>query len=248
MQNDDQLYCDPALVGFYDIENGWADDTAFCLRLGSEVQSILDLGCGTGLLAAALAAGGHSVTGVDPACAMLDVARQREGGDAATFVAADARMLRLESRYDLVVLTGHAYQVFLSDEDQLAVLRTIAYHLAPGGRFIFDSRNPAAREWLEWQPENSLRMIEHPQHGTVKAWNTAAFDEPSGIVTYETHYQQASGGERWSATSRIRFTEKGRLEALLGEAGLVADQWLGDWKGAAFSPASPEIIPIGRLG
>jgi len=38
---------------------------------------------------------------------------------------------RLGRRFDLVVLTGHAFQVFLTDDDQRAVLSTIAEHLAP---------------------------------------------------------------------------------------------------------------------
>ncbi len=50
----DRLYHDSGLVQFYDAENGWADDTRYCLRLAERAGSVLDLGCGTGLLAAAL--------------------------------------------------------------------------------------------------------------------------------------------------------------------------------------------------
>ena len=244
---DDPLYRDPGLASFYDLENGWADDTAYCARLAEGARSVLDLGCGTGLLAAHLAAAGHEATGVDPAGAMLDIARAREGGDRATFIEADARTVRLGRKFDLIVLTGHAYQVFLSDEDQKAVLATIALHLAPRGRFIFDSRNPAVREWLEWQADNSVRDIDHPQHGTVRAWNTAVFEESSGIVTYETHYVAEDSGIRRVAASRIRFTEKDRLAALIAGAGLAVHQWLGDWRGAPATPSSPEFIPIGGL-
>ena len=53
----DRLFEDPKLVQFYDAENGWADDTRFCLGLAEQAASVLDLGCGTGLLAAALGVG-----------------------------------------------------------------------------------------------------------------------------------------------------------------------------------------------
>jgi ubiquinone/menaquinone biosynthesis C-methylase UbiE len=51
----DKLRHDPGLVQFYDTENGWAADTRYCQGLAADGQSVLDLGCGTGLLAAALA-------------------------------------------------------------------------------------------------------------------------------------------------------------------------------------------------
>ncbi|MCB1435289.1 MAG: class I SAM-dependent methyltransferase, partial [Alphaproteobacteria bacterium] len=110
------LYNDPSLVQFYDLDNGWYDDTRFCLGMARDGQRVLDLGCGTGLLAAALAERCR-VTGVDPAAAMLDVARQRAGGDRVTWVEGDARTIRLGEVFDFVVMTGHAFQVFLTDAD-----------------------------------------------------------------------------------------------------------------------------------
>jgi hypothetical protein len=83
----------------------------------------------------------------------------------------DARTVRLNRRFDLVLLTGHAFQVFLTPDDQAAALTTIATHLAPNGRFIFDSRNPAAEAWKRWTPDQSQRVIEHSRVGRVAAWN-----------------------------------------------------------------------------
>jgi SAM-dependent methyltransferase len=83
---------------------------------------------------------GRTVFGVDPAAAMLDIARRRPGGDKVAWVHADAQSVRLGRRFDLVLLTGHAFQVFLTGEDQKAVFSTIAAHLAPEGRFIFVAR------------------------------------------------------------------------------------------------------------
>src|SRR5262249_34959685 len=138
------LYNDPELAPFYDLENAWGPDLDYCRTLAAPGRSLLDLGCGTGRFAAAIArAGRHRVVGVDPAEAMLSIAREREGGAAVTWVRADARNVRFAERFDLVVLTGHAFQVFLTPADQLAVLRTIAWHLTPRGRFVFDTRNPA---------------------------------------------------------------------------------------------------------
>ncbi len=242
----DPLYQDPSLVEFYDIENGDWGDFGFCLEMARDARSVLDLGCGTGQLAAMIA-DGKRVAGVDPAGAMLEIARKRAGGSKVTWIEASAQTVRLGETFDLIVLTGHAFQVFLTDDDIRAVLATIATHLTPEGRFIFDSRNPACEEWREWTPEASQRVVAHPIHGAVRAWNDVSFDDRTQIATYQTFYEFQATGETVSAASQIRFIARERLSGLISEAGLHVDRWLGDWKGGAYAPDSKEIIPIGRL-
>ena len=242
----DALYHDPRLADFYDLDNGWYDDTRTCLKLSEGVASVLDLGCGTGLLASAIAERGARVTGVDPAPAMLDIARKRPGGDRVTWIEGDGRSVRLNDRFDFILMTGHAFQCLLTDEDQLALLKTIAAHLTPTGRFIFDSRNPKGREWLEWSPKESHRFVEHPKHGKVESWNDYAYDEPTGVVTYGTYYRLGNG-DLLAAKSQIRFGPQPRLAELIAEAGLTVDRWMGDWQGGDYTADAKEIIPLGRL-
>jgi SAM-dependent methyltransferase len=243
----DKLYNDPRLVEFYDIENGWTADSEYLHRMATGRTSILDLGCGTGLLAAALAQdGGKRVVGVDPAAAMLEIARQRPGGERVRWIEGDGRTIRLEETFDLVLLSGHAFQVFLTGEDQLAALRTIAAHLSPEGRFIFDSRNPEVEEWKEWTPAESERTIVHPDLGDVFAWNDVRHDPSTGIVEYDTFYRVATDERTYSAQSKIAFPSYEDLVSMMDEAGLVVERWLGGWDGRPFAAAAPEIIPIGR--
>jgi SAM-dependent methyltransferase len=242
--DDDRLYRDPHLTDFYDLENGWAPDTEYCRDLARDARSVLDLGCGTGLLAAALAQC-REVMGVDPAGAMLDVARARPGGDKVVWVEADARHFRSDRRFDLIVMTGHAFQCLLTDGDQLALLRTIAHHLSSRGRFIFDSRNPAPAEWREWVPADQ-RRLDHPRFGAVTAWNDVADDPATGIVTYQSFYRIEASGQVLSAASRIRFAPRETIAAHIAAAGLTVDRWLGDWQGGPWHAQAREIIPIGR--
>jgi len=246
MSLDDPLYRDPDLAQFYYLENGWAADFDFCMDLAGNAASVMDLGCGTGELAAALAQD-RAVTGVDPAAAMLDIARVRPGGEKVAWVEADARSVRLDRRFDLVLLTGHAFQVFLTDQDQAAVLATIASHLAPDGRFVFDSRNPAFRSWEKWSNEDSAHTLQHPQLGTIEAWNDYAHDGSTGILTYTSSYRVKETGTIHSASAKIRYTSRMELAARIEAAGLAIDTWLADWQGAPFHPEAKEIIPIGRL-
>lgn len=245
---EDRLYTDADLVQFYDLENGWGPDVEFCASLCQHADSLLDLGCGTGLFAARMAVCGTArVTGVDPARAMLEVARSRAGGDRVNWVEASAQSVRLGQKFDLIVLTGHAFQVFLTEADRRAVLQTIQAHLAPNGRFIFDTRNPAVEEWREWTPAQSQRVIDHPTLGQVRAWNDVEQDEETQVVTYGTFYEPSSGGAVLSAQSRIAFPYREELVRLMAETGLTAVDWFGDWQGGPLGSDRPEIIVLGTL-
>jgi len=242
------LYGDPELAQFYDLENGWDADFDFCARLAAGCSSVLDLGCGTGLFAASLAERGvGDLVGIDPAQAMLDIAARRPGGARVHWVNGDARTVRLGRRFDLVVLTGHAFQVFLTDQDRAEALATIAAHLLPDGRFIFDSRDPAALAWTRWTPARSRRSLAHPTLGEVAAWNDATQDPATGIVTYATHYEARKPERSYASQSRIAFPSRAQIAALIDQAGLAVVAWLGDWAGTPYSPQAREIIPLGRL-
>lgn len=221
-------------------------DFDYCMALADDAASVLDLGCGTGELAAALARD-RSVAGVDPAAPMLDIARARTGGDRVIWIQADARSVRLDERFDLVVLTGHAFQVFLTNEDRRAALSTIAAHLKPNGRFIFDSRNPAVEDWQKRNGSRTSRQLDHPQLGRIEAWNEAAHDEATCILTYENSYRVHNTGRVFKASARIRYTPQEELAVMLEAAGLVVEKWLGDWQGNPHHPGAKDVIPTGRL-
>src|SRR5215210_7485227 len=91
----DQHYVDPRLVELYDIENTRDADTDFYVRLAADLdaRTILDLGCGTGLLTRELAIDGRQVVGVDPAPAMLAYARRQPGADRVQWVEGDSGVL-----------------------------------------------------------------------------------------------------------------------------------------------------------
>jgi len=91
-------------------------------------ERVLDVATGTGAVAAAAAARGAQVTGVDISEEMLEVARQRVPG--ARFVAADAEELALGESFDVVV-AGFLVNHLPRPERAVAAW---ARALAPGGR------------------------------------------------------------------------------------------------------------------
>src|SRR5262245_24754341 len=104
----DRHYVDPRLVELYDIENTRGADTDFYLGLAAELdaRTILDLGCGTGLLTRELAVDGRLVIGVDPAPAMLTYARRQPGAEQVRWIEGDSSALGAPAA-DLVIMTGN---------------------------------------------------------------------------------------------------------------------------------------------
>jgi ubiquinone/menaquinone biosynthesis C-methylase UbiE len=235
-------YADPRLAAVYDALNPPGADTAFYLGLaGQSPLHVLDLGCGTGLLACELAARGHQVTGADPAAAMLEVARRRPGGGGVQWIETDAARLATGTRFDLVIMTGHVFQLFTSDGDVRAALRGAGRHLAPGGRVAFETRNPAVREWAEWNPRDTHRRI--TVGGLAADVHYGIRSVAGELVTYETCFRFA-GEDPLVVPDTIRFMDQAQVAAFLADAGLTQVTWYGDWDRSPVSAASPEIIAV----
>ena len=217
-------YTDPRLSAVYDALNGPGPDGAFYIDLAGEAsKSILDMGCGTGWLACELAAHGHHLTGADPAVAMLDIARSRSGGDKVIWINVAAADLSIETRFDLIIMTGHVFQVFLADQDVSAVLHVLRRHLAPGGRLAFETRNPSVRKWEEWTPAKTSKRVEVAGLGLVEVrHDTRSVVGP--LVTYETHF--GFGGTDVVVTAdTLRFMNREELATFLADCGSRTESW-----------------------
>jgi SAM-dependent methyltransferase len=235
-------YADTRLAALYDALNPPGDDTEFYLSLpGQPPQTILDMGCGTGLLACAFAAQGHQVTGADPAAAMLAVARGRPGGDQVRWIETDAAGLSVPTRFDLVVLTGHVFQLLLDDDAVRAALGALRRHLAPAGRLAFETRNPAVREWQYWSPAETRERVETAAGAADVHYDISSVT--GELVTYETCIQ-FPGGDRVTVPDTLRFMDQTEVAGFLAKAGLTDVTWYGDWDRSPFSPVSPEIIAV----
>lgn len=239
----DISYHDPRLAAVYDALNPLGADSAFYLDIaGTTPRTVLDMGCGTGLLTVALAERGHLVTGADPAGAMLEIAGNRPGGDKVRWLESDAARLDLAERFDLIVMTGHVFQVFLSDEAMAEALGNLRRHLAPGGKLVFETRNPAHRAWLGWTPEATRRRLDIEGLGQIEVHHDVSAVEGE-LVYYASHFRFGPD-DVVVAPSTLRFVGQLQLAAALAAAGFGEVTWLGDWDGSPLRETSHEIIAI----
>jgi ubiquinone/menaquinone biosynthesis C-methylase UbiE len=216
-------YDHPSIAAAYDAENAWGRDDDFFLAVAAETPGsrVLDLGCGTGRLTVALATAGHDVTGVDPAGAMLAVARTKAGAERVQWIEGTVAAAPTRS-FDLALMTSHVAQVFVADAVWSETLRHLARALVPGGRLAFDSRDPAARAWEQWTGVTSVG------EGTVSF--TSANELPDGSVL--------------AVDSTLRFRTEPELRDSLEAAGFAVEAVYGGWSREPVGAGDGELIVV----
>ena len=234
---------DPRLVALYDAHDPGRVDTAFYVALAADLpaSSIIDVGCGTGAITCELARQGHRITGVDPSSEMLDLARARPGGDLVRWIQGEASALENSPPSDLAIMTGHVAQIISDEGDWRRTLTAIRRALRPGGQLAFESRNPAAREWLAWTPETSFQRMEDTEFGPVEVW-WQLLDVSGDMVHYEIHYRFVASGEEAVSVNALRFRGQSDLTGSLSDAGFSVRRVFGDWNREPVTPSSPELI------
>jgi SAM-dependent methyltransferase len=246
----DYQFADPVLAGLYDLFCPWnpRGDFGFYLPLVQAADRVLDVGCGTGMLLRRARAEGHAgrLTGLDPAAAMLGVARSGQIGQRVEWVLGDLSYAPgWVGEFDLVVMTGHAFQVLTGDEQLRQALAAVRAALAPGGRFAFETRNPLAREWERWIPANAVQVTDST--GTVVTMSHQVDLPVAGdLVSFTSTYASPDWAKPRRSRSTLRFLRTAALASVLAGAGLQIQEQYGDWDRSPLHPAGPEIITIAR--
>jgi hypothetical protein len=177
------------------------------------------------------------VIGVEPSAAMLAVARSKQFAERVEWVDSLAQTYRSQRRFNLIVMTGDAFQIFLTDAEALAALETMRRHLTDHGRIAFESRNPQM-DWVgKWNAKS--RILSGGQISETLTI-TGVVEE---FISFQTLYQTPD--EILTTCSTLRFPSREQIETLLVCSGLVVRDVFGDWNASPFEPASsPEMIFI----
>ena len=215
----DNLFEDPRLASIYDALDSDRSDLPVYLAIAREfgARSAVDVGCGTGVFACLLADEGLDVTGIDPAAAMLEVARARTGAGSVRWIQGAATELP-PMQVDLATMTGNVAQVFLDDDEWIATLAAVRIALTPEGVFVFETRRPERRAWEEWNPERSFERVEIPDVGVVETWNEV-IDVALPFVTFQGTIVFLADNTVLHSTSTLRFRTADELHECLGRVG-----------------------------
>ncbi len=168
----------------YEAEYGQCDkDIAFFLQHASG-KTALDLACGTGRLTIPLAKKGFLVIALDASDAMLAFARKKTEVLPIQWVKGDMREFVFPQTFDLITLTGNSFQALLSEEDQLRMLVCVNKNLTPGGRFVFNARNPQADDFYTTSEFSFWHTFQDATGETLEVYGRQEADQP--LITYHT--------------------------------------------------------------
>ena len=174
---------DPALECFY------------VATAGERGGRILDLACGSGRLTIPLARSGLQVTGGDLSAKMLE--RARRSAEALTveldLVQLDMRHFDLNGRtFDTIIVAMNSILHLHSLDDLSGFFRSVARHLSPKGRLVFDAFFPNVA-MLSGDPDKRqlVGVIVHDTQGKIIVEETSQIRSPHpnqsrGLVLVDT--------------------------------------------------------------
>ena len=171
--------------------------------------SVLDLGCGTGRFARALAALGHTVAAVDQEPAMLEGLDEVAG---VTPILADIGSLELDRRFDAVLLASH-----LVNDDDLGprVLAVAARHVESGGVVVGE----VYASGIDWAAAVGRRSDYGPVGVTITRASVEG-DRLAASVRYDLD------GRTWDQPFEARLLDEAALRRRLADADLGFERWL----------------------
>lgn len=206
--------------------------------------AVLDVGCGMGRHALALAQLGFEVTGVDLSEALLRKAReQNEEGLIKTLIQGDMRKLPFANdTFDATVNLFTSFGYFETEDDNKRVLAEIRRVLKPDGAFLIDFLNGA------YLAANLVPLSER-----VDAESGLHIKEVRRITEDGWVVKEITVGAPGDEESVRRYVERVRLfslpwfEQALSEAGLHLTHVYGDYDAHAYDvEQSPRLILKGR--
>ncbi|MEV4127190.1 class I SAM-dependent methyltransferase [Nocardia sp. NPDC049707] len=208
----DAIFAHSRLALIYDEFEGDREDLNVYVGIADELgaEVVLDVGCGTGQLAALLARTGRSVVAIDPAEASLEVAKTKHVPPGITWLHGHAANLPAVAA-DLAVMTGNVAQVFLTDNDWTDTLDSIRSALRRGGHLAFETRRPERRAWADWAADTTPVIRDIPGIGRVEQREVTAVDLP--LVSFRHTYSFAADGAVVVSDSTLRFRERAEIES-----------------------------------
>jgi SAM-dependent methyltransferase len=213
---------------------------------------VLELGTGTGRVAADLAKAGFEVTGVELSGEMLARAHRRIArlGPAAKrvrLVAGDMAELDVRGRFGTVLAPFRSFHHLYTVERQLATLAGVRRKLRPDGIAVFDLFRPDLDAFAEAERKLSVsyeRKLPRGEDRVVQRFRVSC-DWPRQIAHIDYYWDTYHNGRRVSrdhAPMRWRWFHRYEFEHLLARAGLRPFRLLGGFDGAPFERKSEEMI------
>ncbi len=236
------------VAALYDQMYAWRPDPgtseAFYTQAAFAASSVLDVGCGSGMMLHHLREAGHTgrLVGIDPDAAALRRARRR-ADLAIDWVEGTAADIPWTDQFELATMASNGFQCLIGDDEVQASLAAIRRALVDGGRFLFETRHPKARAWEHWASA-APSQTEYEGRQLMQSWQIESVVD--GVVTMTETTSQPDGEILHVGRGRLRFLDLETILARLAEARFLVEAQHGDFSAGPITPTSRSIVITAR--
>jgi SAM-dependent methyltransferase len=216
----------------YDQINGWGKDDQFFLGLLNKINAkkIADLGSGTGRLTTHFAKAGYHITAIDPNEEAIEYAKSKEYPNGVTWIVGDSTYLKTNS-FDAVIMTANVAQVFLTEDSWQNVISDVYRALKSGGNFIFDTRNPLAKVWEQWEKDETPDVATDQLSGEpLEIWTEYEGFVEDVFTFYETVKNARTDEIVIREKMQLIFRTQEEIYKSLQQVGFPQIHTYGDWE------------------
>ena len=216
--------------------------------------AVLEVGCGTGRILLPIARAGAAITGIDASKHMLERCRAKLAAEPAAVRARvrlaqhDMRDFELAEKFGLIIAPFRVVQHLTTVDDQLRFLETVARHLAPGGRLVFDVFNPrfdilVAANGVEHEDTPAQRLPDgRTLRRTYRIVRVRWIDQVS-----EAELVYYVDGTRYVQAFEMRWYLAAELRNLLARAGFRVREFYGDFARGPLVDGCPEFVVVAEF-
>ncbi|GIV95536.1 MAG: type 12 methyltransferase [Herpetosiphonaceae bacterium] len=238
---------------YYDADvAGFSADIAVYRDLARQTGGpILELMCGSGRILLPLALEGYTLTGVDLAAPMLELARARLAAAGltgrVTLIHGDARSVALPGpRFAMAILAFNSFSHMEQIADQLAVLAVARRALKRNGLLVIDLLNIGPAQLAAAGspiPLASYQLDDRHISKTVIYRSDPAMQ--INDVTFHYEERTADGATSCKETHfRMRWFNRFEIEHLLARAGFTVRGIYGSYDFTPYTAESPLLLVI----
>lgn len=248
------LYTNTAWL--YDIDNrdNLSSDIPFYIDYATQQDGeILELGCGTGRVAIALAKAGHRITALDLSKEMLDVFRTKIDSQVnlknkITLVHGSMADFNFNHKFSMIIAPFRAFQALVKDDDIEISLRCIHSHLTANGIFIINMFNPYTimdENWCYPETVQWERFDDKTGNHVIKKHWGDKIDTVNQIIYPHYAYEVTENNgvkSRYIEDLSLKYYYENQIAERLEKAGFTIKEKFGWYDKSSIENARRELI------
>ena len=224
------------------VHTGNEGDIEFYVRACEGVESVLELGCGSGRMGCSISRVAKNYLGID-----INWERARLATDRGIVCyCADMASFQLKRRFDRIIIPCNTIYCLLSEDKLISCLENIREHLAKNGELVFDVfvayHQKMASHISKSRRDNGWIKEVHYKNKVWDVYESVEILSGSGRLDVHYSHRCRSTDEKIETKIPQRYFSHIELPQLLGKAGLIMTSITGGFRNEPVSDSCERIV------